>query len=185
MRLGHLELLGRRGPARPHGLRSVDEQVDRGGVAAHRQRVHGHEVLAVDGEALPAGGQDADVGSPGEDRLGQLRGGVDDVLAVVEHEQPGLHPEHLGHAVEQARADALVDAEGVGHGQRDGGRVRRRQLAEPEAPVPSDAARAEHTSAARRVLPTPPVPTSVTSRLRPSSSATSATSSSRPRNELE
>ena len=52
-----------------------------------RQRLDRADRLAGYAERLAAGGEDAEPRAAGEERLGEVGGGVDDVLAVVEDEQ--------------------------------------------------------------------------------------------------
>ncbi len=127
--------LGDRGPVgvdvRPGGPRAQHEQ--RRGVR-ERQRRHRPHLLAVDAERLPARGEHDDAGALRDEALRQPRGGVQDVLAVVEHEQQPAADEVLDDRLLDRRAVPLL------HAQRDGDRVRdgaaveeRRQLGEPRA----------------------------------------------------
>ena len=77
-------------------------------------------MLAFDRQRLPAGGEDASRRATGQDALDGGRGGIDDVLGVVEHDQ---HVEvadrgqdvHGGPAV---GTEAKRRHDGVGHGCR-------------------------------------------------------------------
>ena len=111
-----LEVVVTHGEAAADGGGPLLEQPQRGvlgGSHAERGRVgqgEGAEVLdrlAGHVEGLAGGRQQSDVGRAREDLLGQVGGGVDHVLAVVEHEQGGA-------------AGEVVD-EGVGAGRRAGG----------------------------------------------------------------
>ena len=97
-----------------HGLGPADRRGGRRGLGQRqgRDRV---ERLAGDAEALPAGGHDPDVGAGGEDPVDGGRRRLEDVLAVVEDEQPAARPE----VVEDGRRDVLARLLGDRHGRRD------------------------------------------------------------------
>ena len=78
--------------ARRHALGAFDEQTHRGRVdsRADVQRGHRPQLLVGDPQSFAAGGQDLHGRRLREDRFDQIGGGVEHVLAVVEHQQP--HP---------------------------------------------------------------------------------------------
>ncbi len=80
-----------------------------------RQGRHDEDLLALDPERVPAGGQDAQAGCGGEQLAGQHRAGVGEVLAVVEHHQQPLVLQVGGEVAGGVRGD-LAELEGVGHG---------------------------------------------------------------------
>ena len=139
-------------------------QHEQGGGVRERERRHRPHLLAVDAERLPARGEHDDAGALRDDALGQPCGGVQHVLAVVEHEQQRPGGEVLD--------DRLLDRRGRG-AAASAARPRRRVPTEP--PSARGASSASHapsanrsrsrpaTSTASRVFPTPPTPTSVTS----------------------
>ncbi len=104
---------------------TASELARRVGVVADRQRVHVHHELAGDPQQRPAGRQHLDAGRPLQDPADD-RGGVDDVLEVVQDDQQrasvqrllerllggvaggDLHPEPAGHDLgDQARLAGL------------------------------------------------------------------------------
>ena len=91
----------------------------RGPDAARRgrrlQRRQPAEVLALGAERLAAGREDADVRRAPEDRGDQRGGGVDDVHAVVEHQQ---HPPAAQRRDEVLRRQPGADLEADGRGDR-------------------------------------------------------------------
>ena len=60
-------------------------RLDPGGRCA--QRRDREDLFALDPEDVPAGGEDAQIGSRRQQLAGQHRAGVGEVLAVVEHDQ--------------------------------------------------------------------------------------------------
>ncbi len=103
-----------------------------GGVG--RQGLDGADGLPRHAEGFAAGGQDLDAGALGEEALGELGGGFDDVLAVVEHEQQpavGAVLDEAGCGVGGGRRGrgfagdegVLAQAEGAEDGAGDGGGV--------------------------------------------------------------
>ncbi|PPS87799.1 hypothetical protein BZZ08_02782 [Streptomyces sp. MH60] len=102
-----------------HRAGAFQEQLDR---RARRQRRNRHQGLAGDPEALPAGGEDPYAPAGAQQQCRQCGGGVDQVLAVVEHEQRlavlqgGQQP--LG-GVHARGAEALAHPERGEHGVRD------------------------------------------------------------------
>jgi hypothetical protein len=83
----------------------------------YRQRFEDDDGLALDLQRLPAGGEDAQPGAAAEQRFDQQRTGVDQVLAVVQHEQRPSLPEGGCHRVEQRPSRPF------GHGERGGHRL--------------------------------------------------------------
>ena len=64
------------------------EQRCRGRVDAGVQGWHGPELLVGHPQRLPAGGEDPHSRRAREDRVDHVGGGVQDMFAVVEHQQP-------------------------------------------------------------------------------------------------
>ena len=89
--LGHRRGLGGCVEREPglHGLRSLEEQLDRGRVEPGScvEGRNGPPVLRREAQALAAGGQDPDGGGPAQDRVDEVRGRGQDVLAVVDHDE--------------------------------------------------------------------------------------------------
>ena len=120
---------------------AIEEQLDRGIVAERRDR---DEVLARDRQRLAAGRDDPQARAGAEQRVGQRRGGADQVLAVVEAEDRLAVEQHVDQPLEpvarrRARAvehGALAQAE---RGQRGGHDLDlggdRRELDHPHAAV--------------------------------------------------
>ena len=102
-----------------------------------------------------------------QQRLGQPRARVDQVLAVVQHQQqapwrPARRPASRSAAGPAARATPSAPRDRRRHERRVG---QRRQLDQPDAVRVVGPAPPAPTSSARRVLPTPPAPVSVSSRV--------------------
>lgn len=96
------------------------------------RRARAMYLLTVDGEPFAAGGQHPDVRAGLDDPLGQIGGRIEEVLAVVEHEEQVLGPEELDDAPGQIHAGAARHRQGRRHdlNQRVGA-VGGGQLAEP------------------------------------------------------
>ena len=175
-------VVGRRSEAWTHRGGAVEEQLD--GRVVDAERSDGHGVLAGDPEAMAARRQHDRIGGAGEDRLDQLGDAVEHVLAVVEDEQRPGPTEVLDDPPRQVTPAAVVEAERRRDGADDGPRAADRcQLAQQHTSGKRSAT-ATAVCSARRVLPTPPGPMSVTSRARPSNSTAAVSSSWRPTNEL-
>ena len=160
-----------------HALRggSTGEQLD--GVGEGKRCELEHD-LTVDVEWNLAGAQDPQPGGGVEEADGESRGGVDDVLAVVEDHQRGGALEPL----EQRRLAAARST------RRSTCRRHRLAVAAvsslanqtPPGATPSDELSLRPVAIATAVLPTPPGPTISTSRSPASRSDRAATSVSRP-----
>ena len=133
---GHRETGLDRGRAlgeQPHRLRLRDRrQVGAG--AGHRQRRHRHQPLPLDPQALAAGRQDHQPLTRPRKVPGQRRRPVEQMLAVIEHQQQLLAAQEL----HQRLAGALAGPGGHREHRRDRiihpGRVAdRRQLTQPRA----------------------------------------------------
>ena len=106
------------------------------------QRPDGGERLAADGERLAARRQDPQPRAAGEQAIGELRRGHDDVLAVVEHEQRVARAERVeqprlrvGRRRPAVRHRRLAEAERAEHRGREALAVaERRELDEPRRP---------------------------------------------------
>ncbi len=107
------------------------------------QRAERHQRLAVDRERFPAGGQHPQAGAARQQRRDQVRDGVDEVLAVVHHEQAFAAVELVGEDVELAALGphpAALEQRGAAesdrgqHGRTDLGRFGHRgQIDQPGA----------------------------------------------------
>jgi hypothetical protein len=75
---------------RGHAVGAVDEQAHRGRVDSsfHIQCWHRPDLLVSDTQPFAAGGQNRHRDRGREDRLDQLGGGVEHMLAVVDQQQP-------------------------------------------------------------------------------------------------
>ena len=113
----------------------IDEQLHRGCiVGVGRQRTEGHDLLAGDGQRLPAGCHDAQLRAAGERRLNEARGGDEHVFAVVEHHQSGPAREPRHDRFHHRPSRLLGGADGARHGARHGiRRPDRGQITEPDA----------------------------------------------------
>jgi hypothetical protein len=114
--VGHLEgVVGETG--------AVDEEPDRvvghGGTGfdvglGQRQRRDPVDELAGDAEALAAGREHVEVGTPGEQVAAESGDGVDDLFAVVEHDQHLLGADRLGERAQERLAADRGDPEPLG-----------------------------------------------------------------------
>ena len=187
---------------------TLDEQPDRG-VLAERGQVDGAR-SATEVHPLQAGllarvgrrrqardlvlllARDVEHGAAGDDRLdlgrrpqqvGDDRGGRDDLLEVVEDQQQALVAQPVGERLVDRSRGALGDAEGAGDPRRDEHRIadrlerRRRRRRRGSRPMPCAASWSDS-----RVLPVPPGPVSVSSRVVASRPAAASSSASRPMN---
>ena len=146
------------------GRRALDEEVRRGVRVERRNR---DQLLTGHTESLAARREHVHARAGGEERGHQIGDGVDDVLAVVEHHQRLLighrRDERTGVVAATYRA-ATGEPERRPDGRDDAGWLAdRRELDEVHAIAEALAAPNAY-SVARRVLPTPPGPTRVTSR---------------------
>jgi hypothetical protein len=71
-------------------------------------------VLAFDRETLSTRHEHTHISTSAQHRFGEARGGVQDVFAVVEHQQTVIGPEHLRDATSERHAGTLLDTEGLG-----------------------------------------------------------------------
>ena len=110
-------------------------------------------MLARGAQRLAAGRQDLDLGHAAEQLGGQGRGGLDDVLAVVEHDQ---HPAALRRGT---RPEQQLDRTAVARRARPAG-----ARSTNRTPCSQEPASCLATAIASVVLPMPPGPTTVTSR---------------------
>jgi hypothetical protein len=120
---------GRHGEVGRDRRRALHEQGDRvvpGDVTGrksavgggHRQRRHPEHGLPVDPQRFPAGGQHPDVRTRPQGRVDEARTGIDQVLAVVQHDQQLS----VGQVDDQP-CDALIalraDPQRLHHGERE------------------------------------------------------------------
>ena len=96
------------------GAGSLHEQCDR---VILRECGDGEEVLAADAKRLPAGDEEGDGGSTGE-QSGDVGRRIDDLLEVVENEQPPLLPEMLPEQLDDGQPRLLAQAQRLGHRQQ-------------------------------------------------------------------
>ena len=91
-------------------------------------------LLAFDGEPLATGGNHAHIRARLDDPLGDGPGCLDEVLAVVEHQEQFLRLDELNDAVDGVGTGPERDAQGDGdHLHERAGAVCRGQLAKPGA----------------------------------------------------
>ena len=95
--------------AAPAAWARVEEQPD--GVVGGQRR-HRPDGLAADPQPLAARGEEAQARAAPQQVLGDLGGGGDDVLAVVEHEQQVLVADHLGEPVRVRQVEGRGDRRG-------------------------------------------------------------------------
>jgi hypothetical protein len=115
----------------PVGAGALDEQ---GARVLGWQRRHRPALLAVHAERLPAGGQHRHRWAQPHHLVDQPCGRIQDVLAVVEHEQQSPVREVLDHGLLDREALALPHAQRHGHRVSDrAARAERGELAEPGA----------------------------------------------------
>ena len=176
--------------ARPNCVGAFDEQADRlascqyaewlGVVVGQGERGDPPDNLGPDPQRLTTGHQDPQVRACLEQWLNDVGARLDQVLAIVEHEESLGRPQRHDQGGQQRLARSLV------HPQDRGDRVRHElpihQCAQLDQPHSVDKRRLQPaaTSRARLVLPIPPGPVRVTSRFASTSSWTSAISCSRP-----
>ena len=114
-----------------HGKGALDEQ--RCGGELDVQRRHRPELLVGHPEALPAGGQHLHRRRASEDAVDQVGGGVQHVLAVVEHQQARAALQRGSHAVRHGHTRLLGDPEDGRHRLGHRGRIADRgQLDHPD-----------------------------------------------------
>lgn len=112
LRRGRRGLLVRVGPeARPGGGAAVGEQAQRHRV---RQRFDRADELARDAEGFTAGGEHGEVRAVGEQVVGEGRGRVDDVFAVVQEQQHATPGTVLGEPCQGVFHIPLGDPELLG-----------------------------------------------------------------------
>ena len=117
IRCGHRE-------ARRHTLGAFDEEIDCGRVdsPAEIQRGHRPQLLIGHPQPFAAGGHDAHRRRLRQDGLDQIPGGVAQMLAVVEHQQPHPALQRGGHTLSHGLTRLLGDAQHrcyrVGHRRR-------------------------------------------------------------------
>ena len=85
-----------------------------------RQRRHGPDGLAADSQPLAARGEEAQARAATQQVLGDLGGGGDHVLAVVEHDQQVAIADHLGQPVRVRQVEGGRDRRGHAGGIADG-----------------------------------------------------------------
>jgi hypothetical protein len=99
-----------------------------------RQGWHLHDGLAVDPQRFAAGAQDLQVGTRPQQAVGEDRGGVGQVFAVVEDEQHPLGRQELGQRAHDPARRCIAQPQGAGNrfGQ-EGGIVQLGQLGQADA----------------------------------------------------
>jgi hypothetical protein len=151
-------------------------------VAVDGQPRHRVETLVGKQKSGAAGRQHGDAGTAGDDRLDAGAHGLHEVLAVVQHEQPVARRQRGDQAAsrEAACCCGTPTASATAATTVAGSVTRTRST--NHAPSRRSAARPVATLIARRVLPTPPGPTAVTSRCSARSRASATRSVARPMN---
>ena len=186
---GEPGVLVRRLEARASRARTRDEELHRrSGDCIARigvvelERVDDDSHLSDDMEHLAAGGEHPHVRALGEECRDDARGLLDDVRAPVEEE------DRVGVTKARDGARERVGAphvEGLGCETNDVGALAARARSTCHAPSRSSLSTDRTASRASRLFPTPGGPVSVTRRCSRRSSATCASSASRPMNEVE
>ena len=172
----------------PDGAGPVDEQRDRIGRRRRPRAPSGDtdsERLPGDPEVLARRGEDLDAPGPTEDRRDRPTPPRSRTCSQLSTTSRSCRPPSASATVSISAASpcgvmpsAVAIAAGTEAGSPTGASS---TIHTPSGNSPATSA---PTSSASRVLPTPPTPLSVTSRFDRTSSATSATRSSRPTNEL-
>ena len=129
--------LGRGGPGHEQLHRGDRGEVGQRlvGVARHRQRRHRPHQLGRDAERLPAGGEDLHLRAPLQHQVDQLAGGVDHVLAVVEHQEEAARREHVDDRVGERPLRPLLHLERSRNRGGDRALVAHRAELDPAHPV--------------------------------------------------
>ena len=176
-------VLLRDGEVGPDGPRPLDEEGDRlaagerlrrGRALGVGERQRGHRVLALGGQAeRGAAGGEHPQARRGRQQVGHDRRGVRHLLEVVQDQQQALGLEVARERLAQGFAGDLPDTERPGDGTEHQLRVAERGQRDEPHPVRerragrravAAASSSAATCRARRVLPTPPGPVSVSSR---------------------
>ena len=185
-------ILRGQGKARVGGLGARGEERDRlvagnvgqrlvtGGSGSGSGR-HREVLLARHAEHGPAGHERLQPRA-GAQEVGDVRRGVDDLLEVVQHQEQVFRPQRGGELLRRRPVGEFAQVQGVGDRRDDEVGIADRGEGDEDRAVGEAASNSAATSIARRVLPTPPGPVSVTRRTsgRRSRSRTAATSRSRP-----
>ncbi len=116
----------RHGAARP-----VGEQLDR--LASVRQRRHPPGRLAVRADRLPARRHDDQPGAGPQELLGQHGARIEEMLAVIQHQQRAPGSDEPGHRLQSRPARLVRQSQSARHHDRDQGRIRERsQIDQPD-----------------------------------------------------
>ena len=158
------ERLGRRtgGPRRTcaHCVEGVGR-----GVGGHRHRRHPPHDLAWHVERLAARRDDREAGALPRQVVDQHGAVVEEMLAVVEHQQHLLVGQASHEHIEQGLLRVLGNSEDVGHLSGHRAATRRGSASSTyQTPPGKRSVRSAASCSASRVLPHPPEPVSVTSR---------------------
>ena len=121
-----------------------------------RQRLHRPHLLARHGEGLSAGGDDGDGGCLAQDAGHELGHRLDEVLAVVEHQQAVTRAEQLDDRVVDRARPAQVHVDGRREGRGGGVLVDHADQLDHVDAVRVATADARASSRPSDVLPTPP-----------------------------
>lgn len=89
----------------------------------HGQRPYLEEVFLGEAEAVAAGGEDPDTGGAAQQGGGEVDAGGQQVFAVVDDEEEAPVPQLFDQGVQRRLHGVVVEAEGVGGGERDERRV--------------------------------------------------------------
>ena len=152
--------------ARGHAPGAFDEQAHRRGVDARAdvQRGHRPQLLVGDPQSFAAGRQDPHRRRVRQDRLDQIGGGVEHVLAVVEHQQPDPALQRGGHDSLTLLPGCWVMPSTAATASGTAAGSVTAASSKNQTPSGNSSASRAATSVARRVLPTPPTPVNVTNR---------------------
>jgi hypothetical protein len=153
-------------------------------ILRQRQRRHGKDELARDVEAFPACRENAHPPAPFEQRDHQAGGRLQDVLAVVEHDQHLAVGEHPYKGRGRARGVSFRNLQRLGHACRDEcGVGEGRQFGQPGAVAEPGLGEGRRTQG-QAGLAAPAGPVSVTIRAVWRRSSTAAICGPRPTSEL-
>jgi hypothetical protein len=102
-------------------------------ILRQRQRWHTIDCLSIDSQRLPARRDDFQFGAGMQKMVREPGTGLDEVLAVIQHEQHLFAAQIIGEGVDQRDALGFAQMEDGGNGREDVGRVgQRRELDEPD-----------------------------------------------------
>ena len=160
-----------------HRSRPIDEQPERVLRGDRAEAVH---VLTLDRQRLPARRNDANRRAAAQHELGKLRGRVEQVLAVVEHEEQLLALQEVDDALPAGHARPVGTSNVAAITSTRLSASSAEANSHSQAPSGNSGTTSAATCIASRVLPTPPTPVSVTRWCSPIRRPITATASTRP-----